>query len=94
MRLTFEWDPDKATANATKHGVPFEDAMSAFGDTLSITIPDPDHSDGEVRYLLLGLSRTGVLLVVSHTERGDVIRIISARRAGRLEKRRYEEGQD
>ena len=92
MHLTFEWDPQKADANSRKHGVSFEEAMSAFGDTLSITIADPDHGAGEVRYLLLGLSLAGRLLVVSHTERGDIIRIISARPAGRVEKKRYEEG--
>lgn len=94
MKLTFEWDPEKAESNLRKHGVSFEEAMSAFADLLSFTILDPDHSRGEQRYLLLGLSYQGRLLVVSHTERRETIRIINARRAGRREKRMYEEGED
>lgn len=92
--MTFEWDPEKAEGNLEKHGISFEEAMSAFADLLSVTISDPDHSVEEQRYLLLGLSYRGLLLVVSHTERGQTIRIINARRADRREKRTYEEGQD
>jgi uncharacterized DUF497 family protein len=92
--VTFEWDPEKAEGNLEKHGISFEEAMSAFADLLSVTISDPDHSVEEQRYLLLGLSYRGLLLVVSHTERGQTIRIINARRADRREKRTYEEGQD
>ena len=94
MNLTFEWDPEKAGSNVQKHGVSFEEAMSAFADLLSFAIADPDHSRGEQRYLLLGVSYQGRLLVVSHTERGETIRIINARRANRREKRVYEEGED
>ena len=94
MSLTFEWDPDKATTNLRKHGVSFEEAMSAFADLLSFAIPDPDHSHGEPRYVLLRVSYQRHLLVVSHTERGETIRIINARRASRREKRVYEEGED
>lgn len=94
MNLTFEWDPQKAESNLQKHGVSFEEAMSAFADLLSFTISDSDHSRGEQRYLLLGVSYQGRLLVVSHTERGETIRIINARRASRREKRVYEEGED
>lgn len=66
--LIFEWDPDKAESNRRKHGVPFEEASSAFGDPLSITIPDPDHSVGEARFVLLGVSSSSRLLVVAHVE--------------------------
>ena len=92
MALEFEWDPAKAAANRRKHGVEFEEAASAFADPLSLTIRDPDHSTGEARYLLLGLSRTGRLLVVGHTERGQRIRLITARLATRPERHTYEEG--
>ena len=92
MGLRFEWDPEKAEENARKHGVSFDDASTAFGDPLSITIADPDHSQREKRFLLLGLDRSGRLLVVIHTERGDAIRLISARTATRGERREYEEG--
>lgn len=68
--------------------------MGAFADVLSVTIPDPDHSSEEERYLLLGMSYQGQLLVVCHTERRETVRIISARRAGRREKKTYEEGED
>jgi uncharacterized DUF497 family protein len=81
MSLVFEWDPEKARANARKHGVSFDDAATAFGDPLSVTVPDPDHSDNEDRFILLGSSYQGRLLVVVHTERGDNIRIMSARLA-------------
>ena len=94
MNLTFEWDSEKAETNRRKHGVSFEEAMSAFADLLSFTIPDPGHSHGETRYLRLGVSYQRRLLVVSHAERGETIRIISARRASRREKRVYEEGED
>jgi len=89
--LRFVWDRDKAAANLAKHGVSFNEAATAFGDPLSITIPDPDHSVGEERWLLLGLSTAGRLLVVAHTERGDEIRIITARPATRRERHDHEE---
>lgn len=94
MDLSFEWDPAKDEANARKHGVTFEEASTAFGDPLSITVPNPEHSEREVRFLLLGLSKTGRLLVVAHTERGGRIRIISARPAVRRERREYEQGDE
>lgn len=90
--MNFEWNPEKAAANIEKHGVSFEEAATAFGDPLSLTISDPDHSDSEDRFVLLGQSYSGRLLVVVHTERGDGIRIISARLATRYERRSYEEG--
>jgi uncharacterized DUF497 family protein len=94
MALEFEWDPTKAAANRRKHGVEFEEAATAFADPLSLTIPDPDHSMGEARYLLLGVSRLGRLLVVGHTERAAHIRLITARPATRRERRTYEEGSE
>ena len=90
MGLRFEWDPGKADSNSKKHGVTFQEATTVFADTLSITIPDPDHSEGEARFVDLGLSHRHRLLVVSYTERGKVIRIISARRASRSERKTYE----
>jgi hypothetical protein len=91
MALQFLCDPEKAAANERWHGVGFQEATTAFDDPLSVTIPDPDHSIEEPRFLLLGLSTRGRLLVVAHTERGDAIRLISARRANRRERRTYEE---
>ena len=92
MPLTFEWDPRKARSNLAKHGVGFEEASTVFGDPLSLTIPDPYHSRTEERHVTMGTAFTGKLLVVVHTERGDNIRIISARRASRRERRSYEKG--
>ena len=89
--LQFVWDREKAAANLRKHGVDFEEAATAFGDPLSITIPDPDHSTGEERWLLIGEGRAGRLLVVAHTERRDEIRLITARPATRRERQTYEE---
>ncbi len=91
MPLNFEWDNGKAKANLTKHGVSFEEAATVFGDSMSLTIPDPAHSKVEVRSIVLGQSHQRKLLVVVHTERGDNIRIISARRASRRERKTYEE---
>jgi uncharacterized DUF497 family protein len=91
MALSFEWDPNKAKANLAKHGVSFEEASTVFGDPLSLTIPDPAHSQIEGRFVIMGRSRWGKLLVVVHTERGDNIRVISARRASRKERKNYEE---
>lgn len=93
MSLKFEWDPEKARSNLRKHGVSFEEAATCFGDRLSITIGDPEHSGVESRYVLVGLSFRNRLLVVVHTERGDTIRVISARKATRRERQAYvEEG--
>jgi uncharacterized protein len=90
--LEFEWDPDKESENSKKHGISFHEAQSAFADALSLTVQYPDHSEGEARHPLLARSSAGRLLVVSHTERGDRIRIISARRATRAEIKAYESG--
>ena len=89
--MEFEWDRTKAESNIEKHDVSFDEAATAFGDPLSLTIPDPDHSDDEERFVLLGESYVGRLLVVVHTERGERIRIISARLATRTERVNYEE---
>jgi uncharacterized DUF497 family protein len=91
-RFYFEWSASKAASNHAKHAVTFEEAAEAFRDPISRTIPDPDHSQGEQRFLLLGTSVRGRLLVVAHVESGDRIRIISARLASKREKQRHEEG--
>ena len=88
----FEWDPVKAAKNERKHGVSFPEAVTAFQDLLSLTIPDPEHSVGEARYILLGVSSRSRLLVVAHTERGQRLRIINARLATPAERRDYEKG--
>jgi uncharacterized DUF497 family protein len=92
MSLEFEWDPDKAKRNIKKHGVSFEEAMTVFADPLSLTIHDPDHSDEEDRYVILGESSRRRLLVVVFTDREDSIRIITASVATRQERKNYEEG--
>ncbi len=91
MPLSFEWDEQKARTNLAKHGVSFEEASTVFGDPLSLTIPDPAHSQTEDRYIILGHSHRQRLLVVVHTERDDNIRLISARPATRRERKSYEE---
>ena len=88
--MKFTWDPNKAEENLTAHGVDFREAATVFDDPLSTTFPDSDHSVGERRFLIIGLSARGRILVVSHTETGDTIRIISARSATRRERRFYE----
>lgn len=90
--MHFEWDLVKARKNLRKHEVTFEDASSGFYDLLAITGADPDHSEEEERMVTFGMSSTGRLLVVAHTERSDAIRIISARVATRHERQIYEEG--
>lgn len=92
MDLTFEWDPDKAVANERKHGVGFDEAGTAFADPLSVSVPDPRHSAEEERFVLFGRSDRNRLVAVMHTERGEVIRIISARLATPRERREYAEG--
>lgn len=89
--LHFEWDDEKATANVKKHGISFEEAKSVFRDERAKLINDPDHSEDEVRFVLLGLSETLRLLVVCHCYRGEknVIRIISARKATTKESKSY-----
>ena len=90
--MEFEWDDDKAEANLQKHGVTFSEAQTVFGDPLALTGYDPDHSGEEDRYLTMGTSLDGRLLVVSHTDRDDRVRIISARVASRRERKDYEDG--
>jgi uncharacterized protein len=90
--MEFEWNPDKALINLRKHNISFQEATTVFDDSLSVTFPDPDHSMGESRYVIIGMSGLGQLLVVSHTDRASRTRIISARRATRQERRFYEEG--
>ena len=90
MGLKFEWDRRKAILNIKKHGVSFEDAATAFGDPLSVTVHDPKHSDDEDRFLLLGETQDKKLVVVAHTDRKDTIRLINARPATRQERVDYE----
>ncbi len=92
MSLTFEWDQGKAEQNLVKHGVSFPEATTVFGDLLSMTILDPGHSVGEERFITIGVSHQSRLLVVAHADRGDTIRIVSARVATRAERKNYEEG--
>ena len=91
-RMKFEWNLEKARQNLEKHSVSFEEAATVFNDSLSVTFPDPQHSLGENRYVMIGVSKFGKLLVVAHTDRNDNVRLISARKATRQEKRFYEEG--
>ena len=90
MSLTFEWDEKKADDNLRKHGVTFDEAKTVFNDPFSVTIYDPDHSSDEQRYIDIGLSSKGRLIVVSYMERGEKIRIISGREATKKEQEEYE----
>ncbi len=92
MKLNFEWDEEKAKANLKKHKISFDEATTIFIDPFSITIPDPDHSVEEQRYIDIGSSDKGHVLVVVYTERGSNIRIISCRKATLSERKRYKEG--
>ncbi len=94
MAFVFEWDNGKARQNFRKHGISFAEAATVFGDLLSLTITDPSHSDYEDRFVITGESIQRRLLVVVHTERGDNIRIISARTATSRERRGYAESND
>jgi uncharacterized DUF497 family protein len=89
--VKFTWDSKKAARNLKAHGVDVREAATVFDDPLSVTFPDSDHSFDERRFLIIGMSALGRILVVSHTEDGDTIRIISARAATRPERRFYEE---
>jgi len=91
MGYIFEWDIKKAESNLKKHGVSFDESSTVFGDPLALLMPDPDHSIGEMRYVLLGMSNKQRLLVIAFAERPPKTRLISARRATRQERRRYEE---
>ena len=88
--MEFEWDAGKAASNLSKHGVSFAEAMTVLSDALEVTISDPVHSDAELRFVSMGLSEVGRLLVVAYTERDQRIRIISARQATPRERRQYE----
>ena len=92
MSMEFEWDENKAATNLSKHGVAFDEAKTVFEDPLYVDFYDPDHSYDEQRYIMVGQSERGRLLIVSYTERGDAIRLIHAREATRREREAYEEG--
>ena len=89
--MDFQWDPLKACRNLRKHGVSFNEGASVFADPLSITYHDPDHSITEHRFITVGMSQHGRTIMVAHTDRGDRIRIISARQTTRQERKYYEE---
>jgi uncharacterized protein len=91
MKLNFEWDEEKAKANFQKHRISFDEATTVFIDPLSITISDPDHSADEERYIDIGSSEKGHVLVVAYTERSSNIRIISSRKANTFERKLYKE---
>ena len=88
--MKFEWDPKKAEQNVNKHGVTFEEASAVFGDPLAATVPDTRHSAEENRFVTMGQSSPKRLVVVAHVDRGEQVRIISARLATRRERRKYE----
>ena len=90
MGYSFEWDPKKVASNLKHHGVSFDEAATVFGDLLAMNMPDPDHSEGEQRFLVLGMSQASRLVVMSYAERPPRTRIISARLATGQEKRKYE----
>lgn len=90
--MAFEWDKNKAARNLSKHGVSFEEAETVFDDPLLVDFYDPDHSQDEARYLIVGASNRRRLLIVSYTQRSDSIRLISAREVTRSEREVYEEG--
>lgn len=90
--MEFEWDNNKAITNLQKHGVSFSEAATVFGDSLSITFADPDHSINESRFITIGLSAANQMIILSHTDRDERIRIINARKTTRKEQRLYEEG--
>jgi uncharacterized DUF497 family protein len=90
--MQFEWDQQKAQSNLVKHGIPFEEAQTVFDDPLYVDFYDPDHSESENRYIIIGASLMNRVLLVSYTERGDIIRIISARQVTKQEFKTYQEG--
>lgn len=91
MDFIFEWDEKKAEINKRNHGVSFDEAQTVFIDNLSVMKPDVEHSNTEERLLIIGTSTSNRVIVVSYTERGDTIRLISARKATRNERKQYEE---
>ena len=90
--MRFEWDSSKAQLNFSKHGISFEEALTIFGDPLSITSPDPDHSEEEAPWISIGVSTNFKTIVVVHTDRAETLRIISARLAKKRERECYERG--
>ncbi len=90
--MRFAWDPEKAAANRAKHGVSFDEASSVLGDLLATTVPDPEHSVGERRFLTTGMSNQQRVVIVWHADEEDAIRVIGAREATRRERRIYESG--
>ena len=92
MKLTFEWDEVKAKENLKKHEVSFEEGKTIFNDPFLFTFPDIEHSADEERYINIGLSANGHILIVTHTERQEKVRIVSCRKATARERRFYEEG--
>ena len=94
MEPTFEWDETKARQNLRKHNISFEEAATVFGDPMSVTVPDPRHSDKEDRYVVIGCSANQQTLVVVYTMRGRNIRVISCRKATRSERKAYEKGKN
>ncbi len=92
--MNFEWDPGKARKNRRKHRVSFEEAATVFGDPLALTFPDPDHSETEHRFITVGISSAKRILMVAHTERGETLRIISARKVTQHERKHYEENNE
>jgi len=92
LKFRFEWDSNKAKSNEKKHGVSFEEAQTVFDDPFYVDFYDPDHSDNEDRYIIFGASSRNRILLVSYTERGNKIRIISARLATKQEQKSYQNG--
>lgn len=91
MSVLFEWDPNKAEKNVVKHGISFEEAMTVFADPLARIFPDEEHSVGELREIIIGHSSRRQLILVNFTGTGDYVRIFSARKATRTERKDYEE---
>lgn len=89
--MRFAWDEKKASSNRARHGVSFDEATTVFGDPLSNTYPDPEHSLDEERFIIIGESEQGRIIVVAHTDDGETVRLISAREATSRERKSYEE---
>jgi uncharacterized protein len=89
--VNFEWDPGKANQSRRKHRVSFHEAATVFGDPFSVTYPDPDHSISEQRFITVGMSSAGRVLIVAHADHNEIIRIISARKTTQRERKQYEE---
>ncbi len=89
--VNFEWDPGKATQNRRKHRISFQEAATVFGDPLALTYSDPDHSQSEQRFITVGMSSAGRVLIIAHVDRNENIRIINARKTTQRERKYYEE---